>query len=41
MYRFGEATFFILLDALAGYHQVKPSESSMMKTAFFAPHGQK
>jgi hypothetical protein len=41
MYGFGEATFFILLDALAGYHQVQLSESSMMKTAFFAPHGRK
>jgi hypothetical protein len=41
MYGFGEATFFILLDASAGYHQVQLSESSMMKTAFFAPHGRK
>jgi hypothetical protein len=41
MYGFGEATFFVLLDASAGYHQVRLSESSMMKTAFFAPHGRK
>jgi hypothetical protein len=41
MYGFGEATFFILLDASAGYHQVQLSESSMMKTAFFALHGRK
>jgi hypothetical protein len=41
MYGFGEATFFILLDASSGYHQVKLSWASMMKTAFFAPHGRK
>jgi hypothetical protein len=41
VYGFGEAQFFILLDASSGYHQVRLSESSMMKTAFFAPHGRK
>jgi hypothetical protein len=41
MYGFGEATFFILLDAYSGYHQVKLSEASTIKTAFFAPHGRK
>jgi hypothetical protein len=41
MYGFGEATFFILLDAYSGYHQVKLSEGSAIKTAFFAPHGRK
>ncbi len=38
---FGEATFFILLDAYSGYHQVKLSEASAIKTAFFAPHERK
>jgi hypothetical protein len=37
MYGFGEAMFFILLDAQSGYHQMKLSEASMLKTAFFAP----
>jgi hypothetical protein len=41
MYGFGEATFFILLDAYSGYHQVKLSEASAIKTAFYAPHGRK
>jgi hypothetical protein len=41
MYGFGEATFFILLDAYSGYHQVKLSEASAIKTAFSAPHGRK
>jgi hypothetical protein len=41
MYGFGAATCYILLDAAAGYHQVQLSESSMAKTAFFAPHGRK
>jgi hypothetical protein len=41
MFGFGKATFFILLDASAGYHQVRLSEASMMKTAFYAPHGRK
>jgi hypothetical protein len=41
MYGFAKATFFIVLDALAGYHQEQLSESSMMKTDFFAPHGRK
>ena len=40
MYGFGEATFFILLEALSGYHQMMLSEASMLKTALFAPHGQ-
>jgi hypothetical protein len=39
MYGFGNATFFILLDAYSGYHQVSLSAASMLKTAFFAPHG--
>jgi hypothetical protein len=41
LFGFGEAQFFILFDASSGYHQVRLSESSMMKTAFFVPHGGK
>ena len=36
---FGKATHFILLDAFSGYHQVRLSPASAIKTAFFAPHG--
>jgi hypothetical protein len=39
MYGFGDAMYFILLDAYSGYHQVSLSESSTLKTAFFALHG--
>jgi hypothetical protein len=38
---FGKATHFILLDAFSGYHQVRLSPASAIKTAFFAPHGRK
>jgi hypothetical protein len=41
MYGFGEAMFFILLDAFSGYHQIRLSLLSMAKTAFFAPRGRK
>jgi hypothetical protein len=41
VYGFGEATFFILLDAYSGYHQVKLSEASAIETALSAPHGRK
>jgi hypothetical protein len=41
VYHFGEATFCIPLDTLAGYHQVQLSEASMMKTALFALHERK
>jgi hypothetical protein len=41
MYGFGDAMFFILLDAYSGYHQVSLEAASMLKTAFFAPHGRK
>jgi hypothetical protein len=37
MYGFGDATFFILLDAFSGYHQIHISPASIAKTAFFAP----
>ena len=37
MYGFGEAIFFILLDAHSGYHQIRLSLLSMAKTALFAP----
>lgn len=40
-YGFGEAIFFILLDAFSGYHHVSLSPSSIAKTAFYAPHGRK
>ena len=39
MYGFGDATFFILLDAFSGYHQICLLPSSIAKTAFFAPRG--
>jgi hypothetical protein len=38
---FGKATHFILLDAFSGYHQVRLSPASQIKTAFFAPYGRK
>ena len=41
MFGFGHATFFILIDAHSGYHQIRLSPESMLKTAFFAPHGRK
>jgi hypothetical protein len=41
MYGFGAATFFILLDAFSGYHQIRLSKASIEKTAFFAPQGRK
>ena len=41
MYGFGEAAFFILIDAHSGYHQIKLSPITRSKTAFFAPHGRK
>ena len=40
MFGFGIATFFILVDAHSGYHQVKLSPESMLKTAFFAHMGE-
>jgi hypothetical protein len=41
MFGFGLATHYILLDAFSGYHQIKLSEASAIKTAFYAPHGRK
>jgi hypothetical protein len=41
MYGFGAALYFILLDAFSGYHQVRLSPASSIKTAFHAPHGRK
>jgi hypothetical protein len=41
MFGFGRALFFILLDAFSGYHQVRLSKASAIKTAFYAPHGRK
>jgi hypothetical protein len=41
MYGFGVATWFILLDAFSGYHQIRLSAASQAKTAFFAPRGRK
>jgi hypothetical protein len=41
MYGFGDATYFILLDAFFGYYQICLSPSSIAKTAFFAPRGRK
>jgi hypothetical protein len=41
MYGFGDAIYFILLDALSGYHQIRLSAASIQKTAFFAPRGRK
>jgi hypothetical protein len=41
MFGFGQATHYILLDAFSGYHQIKLSEASAIKTAFYAPHGRK
>ena len=37
IYGFGDAEYFILMDAYSGYHQVKLAEESAQKTAFFAP----
>jgi hypothetical protein len=37
MYGFGDATYFILLDAFLGYHQSRLSAASIQKIAFFAP----
>ena len=41
MYGFGSATYFILMDAHSGYHQVSLSKCTRHKTAFYAPHGRK
>jgi hypothetical protein len=41
MFGFGLATHYILLDAFSGYHQIRLSEASVIKTAFYAPHGRK
>jgi hypothetical protein len=41
MYGCGDATYFILLDAFSGYHQIRLSAASIQKTAFFAPQGRK
>jgi hypothetical protein len=41
MYGFGQAAFFILLDAFSGYHQIRLSAASIEKTAFYAPRGRK
>eukprot|EP00978_Attheya_sp_CCMP212_P038441 scaffold190630_cov24-Attheya_sp.AAC.1 len=38
MYGFGAANFFILLDAYSGYHQVRLSPASSIKTTFYTPH---
>jgi hypothetical protein len=36
---FGTATYFILLDAFSGYHQIQLSAASIVKKGFFAPRG--
>jgi hypothetical protein len=36
MYGFGDATYFILLNAFSGYHQIR-----LLAAAFFAPRGRK
>jgi hypothetical protein len=41
MFGFGQATHYILLDAYSGYHQIRLSPASAIKTAFYAPHGRK
>jgi hypothetical protein len=41
MFGFGQATHYILLDAYLGYHQIRLSPASAIKTAFYAPHGRK
>jgi hypothetical protein len=41
MYGVGDATYFILLDAISGYHQIRLSAASIKKRAFFAPRGRK
>ena len=38
---FGDAKYFILLDAHSGYHQIRMAELSKPKSAFMAPHGRK
>ena len=38
---FGKTTHFILLNAYSGYHQVRLSPASQIKTAFYAPYGRK
>jgi hypothetical protein len=40
-YGFGDAKYYILLDAYSGYHQVPLSRASAPKTAFFGPHTRK
>ena len=38
---FGEALFFVLMDADSGYHHVRLAERSAQKTAFFTPGARK
>jgi hypothetical protein len=35
MFGFGAAQYFILFDAYAGYHQIRLSPASQLKTAFY------
>jgi hypothetical protein len=39
MFGFGQAAHYILLDAYSGYHQIRLSTASAIKTAFYAAHG--